>query len=320
MAQSRPSVVVVGSANVDMIVLSERLPRPGETVAGGRFLSAGGGKGANQAVAARRLDADVRFIVRLGDDSLGKTIRDTFVAEDLSTTWVRTDSEAATGVALILVDRAGENMISVASGANSRLSPEDVRDSASAFDNAAVLLVQLEIPVVTVKVGLEEARRRNMTTVLNPAPARVVPDDVLGLVDWLTPNEHEAATLVGFPVTTREAALAAARELLERGPRHVVITLGAQGCVYRSAAGELVVEPCVVNAVDSTAAGDAFSAALAVSLARGDAEIVALQYASAAGAVATTRPGAQPSLPTHAEVTALVEETSRDFRHRPQRG
>lgn len=304
--QDPAPVVVVGSINVDLIVRSESLPGPGETVVGGEFMTAGGGKGANQAVAAHRLGADVRFIGRVGRDASGDLVRNGFAAEGLSTRWITVDPTAATGVALIMVDRQGQNLISVASGANLRLAPEDLLEAEAAFAGARVMLVQLEIPIETVRAALEIARRHGLTTVLNPAPARPVPDGLLDLVDWATPNESEAATLSQREVVDRASAEAAAKALLGRGASRVAVTLGDRGAVVAAAEGVVDVVPFSVQAVDTTAAGDAFSAALAVGLARRMLAPEALRYASAAGALAATRPGAQPSLPTDAEVRALL--------------
>lgn len=299
-------VVVVGSVNVDMIIRSERLPRPGETVVGGEFVEAGGGKGANQALAAHRLGAEVRFIGRVGHDSQGEASLSRFMTEGLTTTWLSADPSATTGVALILVDAQGQNMISVAPGANLQLSPIDVRAARSAFDGARVVLVQLEIPIETVQEALELARAGGATTILNPAPARSIPGAMLRLVDWLTPNEVEAATLTGEHVADRSSAERAARTLLAQGPSNVVVTLGRHGAVWATRQDVYHIEAFPVHSVDTTAAGDAFSAALAVGLARGLPSVDALRYASAAGALATTRVGAQPSLPTDADVSRLL--------------
>lgn len=308
MQQNHAAVVVVGSVNVDLIVRVQRLPRPGETVAGGDFLTAGGGKGANQAVAARRLGADVRLVARVGQDAHGDLTRANFQAEGLATTWVTVDPTAPTGVALITVDRQGENTISVASGANWRLTPDDVRRAEAAFDGAAVLLVQLEIPVETIGAALDLGREHGLTTLLNPAPAPVhrLPDDLLRLVDWLSPNEHELAALSGGAIQSRDGMIQAARGLLGRGPRQIVVTLGDRGALLVTADGAQDIPPIPVRAVDTTAAGDAFSAALAVGLARGEPPLAALRSASAAGALTATRPGAQPSLPRGDEVAALL--------------
>jgi ribokinase len=304
--QNPAVVVVVGSINVDLIVRSERLPGPGETVVGGEFVEAGGGKGANQAVAAHRLGADVRFIGRVGRDGHGDLALSNFKAEGLPITWISVDRSCATGVALILVDQRGENMISVASGANLTLTPDDVRAAEAAFDDARVLLVQLEVPVETVRTALEIGRAHGLTTILNPAPARPVPEALLRLVDWATPNAGEAAAMTGLKVTDSPSAARAADALRARGPSRVVVTLGAKGAVVVTSEGVSNVAPFSIRAVDSTAAGDAFSAGLAVGLARGLDSGAALRYASAAGALTTTRPGAQPSLPTDSQVMALL--------------
>jgi ribokinase len=304
--QESAAVVVVGSVNVDMIIRSERLPRPGETIVGGEFVEAGGGKGANQALAAHRLGADVRFIARVGRDGPGETSRRRFRDEGLRTTWISEDPAAPTGVALILVDAGGQNLISVASGANLRLSPDDVRDARTAFEGARVLLVQLEIPIETVEAALTTARTLGVTTLLNPAPARPIPDALLRMVGWLTPNEIEAATLSGLNVVDGPSAARAAAALVDRGASNVVVTLGSHGAVWATRAGVEPVPALPVDSVDTTAAGDAFSAALAVALARGESPRRALRYASAAGALATTRLGAQPSLPTRAEIEKLL--------------
>ena len=310
MTEQAPKVLVIGSANVDMIVHSERLPRPGETVVGGRFISAGGGKGANQAIAARRLGADVTLVARVGDDGPGQFTRDAFRAAGLDLTWVSVDSEAATGVALILVDKVGQNMISVASGANLRLSVDDVQRALPVFATAQVLVTQLEIPLDTTRAALSLARAHRLTTILNPAPARPISDDIIALADWLTPNELEATALTGSVVCDPSTALEAGQNLLRRGARNVVITLGAQGAVLVTSTETAVLPAFRVAAVDTTAAGDAFTAGLAVSLGLGKSARDCVTFASAAGALAATRAGAQPSLPCGADVLALISAGS----------
>lgn len=306
MSEKGASVVVVGSANVDMIIRSARLPHPGETVLGGEFVTAGGGKGANQAVAARRLGAAVAFIGRLGQDAPGTAVLTAFEAEGVDSAWIGIDPREPTGVALILVDFHGQNLISVAPGANQRLTPADVDLAAPAIESAAVLITQLEIPLETVQAALESAQQHGCITILNPAPAGPLPEAILRTVDWLTPNENEAAALTGLAVSDRDSAVRAAGQLLARGPRQIVITLGKLGAIMLDHQGVVDIPPFEVAAIDATAAGDAFSAALAVSLGRGFSPLDALTYASAAGSLACTRSGAQPSLPDRRAVDDLL--------------
>jgi ribokinase len=309
MSSIRPRIVVVGSANVDMIVRSTRLPRPGETVSGSDLITAGGGKGANQAIAAQRLGADVAFVARVGGDALGQFVVTTLEDEGLDHRHVTVDSSAPTGVALILVDENGQNMISLSPGANARLTPADVRAAEAAFRDVDVLITQHEVPVETVRTALELGRTHRATTVLNPAPARPIPSEFFALVDWLTPNEVEAAALVGHSVDDVASAGVAARELRTRGAANVVVTLGARGAVYLTDGDALYVPARAVHAVDATAAGDAFTAGLAVALARHVAPGAAVDYASACGALATTRAGAQPALPREADVAAFLAQS-----------
>jgi ribokinase len=303
-------VLVVGSANVDFTVAAPRLPGVGETVSGGTLLVNHGGKGANQAVAARRLGAEVRFVACVGDDASGRDIRAALHAEGIGVDGVMVTRDVATGTALIVVDGQGRNQIVVAPGANWRLSAEHVRSRAEDFAWAQVVLCQLETPLETLDVALDEARRRGLVTVLNPAPVRDgIPDDVWRRVDYLTPNEGEAARLSGVPVEDARAASAAARALRERGVGTVIVTLGAQGSLACTTRDEVRTQAFRVEAVDTTAAGDAFNGALGTALAAGDALPDALRFASAAAALACTRRGAQPSLPTRAQVAELLRTT-----------
>jgi len=300
-------VLVVGSANVDFTVAAPRLPGVGETVSGGTLLVNHGGKGANQAVAARRLGAEVRFVACVGDDASGRDIRAALQAEGLGVDGMMVTGEAATGTALIVVDGQGRNQIVVAPGANWRLSVEHVRSRADDFGWAQVVLCQLETPLETLEFALEEARRRGLVTVLNPAPVREgISDDVWRRVDYLTPNEGEAARLSGIPVQDARSASAAGRALRDRGVGTVIVTLGAQGSVARTAQEDIRTPAYPVDAVDTTAAGDAFNGALGTALAGGYTLGAALRFASAAAALACTRRGAQPSLPTRAEVDRLL--------------
>lgn len=301
---SRPRVVVVGSSNTDMVVRLPVLPAPGETVLGGDFYQAAGGKGANQAVAAARLGAEVRLVARVGDDSLGREAVRRFQAEGILTDAVVVDREAASGVALIMVDSRGENMIAVASGANSRLTPADVEAVAEHLPGS-VVLVQLEIPMEAVEHAVSMASRAGARVILNPAPARPLPDPLLQRVSILTPNEGELAVLAGRPVHDPETARLAAASLLERGVKTVIVTLGAQGALLVDSGGSRLEPARRVEAVDTTAAGDAFNGALAWALAGGATLAEAVRLANRAASISVTRPGAQPSLATRRELEEL---------------
>jgi len=309
---SRPTIVVVGSANTDMIVRMPRLPERGETVLGGEFVSAGGGKGANQAVAASRLGAEVCFIARLGNDPLGDAAITAFRAEGLRTEWISRDAHAPSGIALILVESQGadqgENMIAVAPGANARLAVGDVEGASSAIATSDCLVAQLEVPLDTVLAALRLARALGVKTILNPAPvpAAGLPAEIYPLVDVLNPNRTEAGLLSGTAVADDESAERAARVLLERGVGAVVVTLGSQGALVVTADATRRIKPFRVVAMDATGAGDAFTGGLAVALAGGASVADAADFAGAVGALAATKLGAQPSLPTSAEVRALI--------------
>lgn len=305
-----PKIVVVGSSNTDMVVKTPHIPAPGETVLGGEFLMAAGGKGANQAVAAARLGAEVTFVARVGRDVFGEQAQAGFRREGLDTRYVVTDPQAASGVALIFVDAGGENSIAVAPGANARLSPDDARRAREAIEAADVLLLQSEIPPETVLAAAETAHRAGVRVILNPAPAppQPLPADLLACVDVLTPNESEASLLTGTQVVDTDDAEQAARRLLEQGVGAVIVTLGARGALVVTPAGQQLVPSFPVDVVDTTAAGDAFNGGLAVALAGKKSLEEAVRFASACGALATTRMGAQPSLPTAGEVEAFLVE------------
>ena len=304
-------VLVVGSANVDFTVAAPRLPAVGETVTGGTLLVNHGGKGANQAVAARRLGAEVRLVACVGDDSSGRDIRSALAAEGIGVQGVAVTREAATGTALIVVDREGRNQIAVAPGANWRLTLEHVRSRADDFAWAEVVVCQLETALESLAWTLEEARRRGVITILNPAPVRDGLPDIWRLVDYLTPNEGEAGRLTGTDVRDVRDAAAAARALRARGVGTAIVTLGAEGVLAGTAQGEIHSPALPVSVVDTTAAGDAFNGALAVSVGGGDRLDSALRFANAAAALACTRRGAQPSLPTRAEVDRLLQAGTR---------
>ncbi len=296
------SIIVIGSANTDLIVRAARLPAAGETVLGGDLATAAGGKGANQAVAAARLGAPVAFVGRIGQDMFGQQSAAGLAAEGLDLTYLVRDSETPSGVALIVVDDAGQNLIAVAPGANGRLTPADVAAAQPALAAARVLLLQLEIPMETVLAAARAGRAAGLIVILNPAPAQPLPPELYALVDYLTPNEHEAALLAGVAVPE-----AAAGVLLGWGVRGVIVTLGQAGALVAPATAPAVHVPGFrVAAVDTTAAGDAFNGGLAVALARADGLPAAVRFAHAVAALSVTRPGAQPSLPSGAEVAAFL--------------
>ena len=300
-----PSIVVVGSSNTDMVVKSDRLPGPGETVTGGRFAMVPGGKGANQAVAAARLGADVTFVAKVGDDVFGSQAIEGYRRDGIRTDFILRDPEHATGVALILVDRSGENLISVASGANHALTPADVDAAAERIRAADLLMLQLEIPLQSVARAAAIAHQAGVPVMLDPAPAPEGPLDaaLLSQITYLTPNEGEAARLTGVEVTDEPSARRAAEKLLAAGARHVIVTLGARGALVASEQAAMLVPGRPVEAVDSTAAGDAFNGGLAVALAGGAAVDAAVRRANRVAALSVTRLGAQTSLPTAEELS-----------------
>lgn len=303
----RPRIVVFGSSNTDMVVKAPRLPRAGETVIGSSFVMAAGGKGANQAVAAARLGADVTLVARLGADMFGDQALAGYQREGICTDLIVRDAEHHTGVALIVVDDAGENLIAVAPGANQHLAPADVDRAAERLRAAAVVMLQLEVPLQTVRRAIELANENAVPVILDPAPAPDEPLDaqLLGGVEYLTPNETEAQRLTGIAVGDEASARAAAGRLLEAGTRNVIVTLGAKGALVANRAETFLVPACRVEALDSTAAGDAFNGGLAVALARGLPLADAVHEACLVGALSTTRLGAQPSLPTAEELAAF---------------
>jgi ribokinase len=301
----RGAITVVGSLNMDFVVQVERLPRPGETVLGGRFATQPGGKGANQACAAARLGGRVRMVGRVGDDGFGVELRRGLEADGVDTRGVQVSAATPSGVALIFVDASGQNQIVVAAGANQTLTRSDV-DEAIAGASEGFLLLQLESPLETIEHAAALGARRGLGVVLDPAPARALPDTLLANVSCLTPNESEALALVGRPgsVVSLADAPAVARALLERGPRAVVLKLGALGAYADAGSGGRHFPAPRVEALDATAAGDTFNGAFAVALAEGRPFADAVAFANAAAALSVTRLGAQASIPSRSEVDA----------------
>jgi ribokinase len=294
-----PTVVVVGSLNLDLVVPVARHPRPGETVLGGDIARHPGGKGANQAVAAARLGQTVAMVGRVGDDDAGETLVGALRADGVHVGAVRVDPGAPTGIALIAVDDAGENAIVVSPGANARVSTRDVGDAAGLLASAAVTLVQLEVPVEIVE---EAARLAAGTLILNPAPAAPLSGELLRRVDVLVPNRSELVALAGGGVVSGDEAALAAASL--EGPGAVIVTLGAEGALVVDGTTTVHVPALPVEAVDTTAAGDAFCGALADALVRGADSVEATRWAVRVAAAAVGRAGAQTSLPTRDEVPA----------------
>ena len=305
------TIVVVGSLNMDFVVAVDRLPAPGETVLGRDFQMIPGGKGANQACAAARLaglSTTVRMIGRVGYDVFGDHLKASLSAAGVDVSAVHASRAQPTGVALISVERSGQNSIVVASGANHALAAQDVQGMRTSFEGASFALFQLESPLDTVAAALKRAQAEGARTILDPAPAQALPDEVLSAVDMLTPNESEALALLGRPPGRVSAsdAPALARSLLERGPGAVVLKLGDQGSFYCDRKVELLSGAFEVTARDTTAAGDVFNAALAIAMAEGRDLAGSLRFANAAAAISVTRPGAQASVPARAEVEAFL--------------
>ncbi len=300
---AKPRVVVVGSSNTDMVIRSPRLPRPGESVAAGQFYMAAGGKGANQAVAAARAGARVTLIAKLGADIFGEQAIAGFRREGIDCCWIARDPRAPSGIALILVAEDGENLISVALGANMRLTAAEVARAARAIASADALVLQLEVPLAAVRCAVAIARRSRVPVIFNPAPAprKPLPRALLRQIDYLVLNETEMEVIAG------SAEFTAARRLLEAGVRHVILTRGKKGAALLDGTPRPKLIPGHrVRAVDAVGAGDAFVGALAAFIAEGRPLAEALNLANAAAAISVTRKGAQPSMPSRPEILRLA--------------
>jgi len=306
MRKNAPTIVVVGSSNMDLVVKSKRIPAAGETILGGDFIMVPGGKGANQAVAAAKLGANVCFIAKLGDDVFGEQSLKNFKKAGVSTDYVQKTREAPSGVALIMVDDKGENSIVVAPGANLRLSPDDVRAAEKEIAAAGAVVAQLEISLDTIQCAAELANNSGVPFILDPAPARELPAELLEMVDVMKPNETEARILTGIEVTDENSARAAAMNLLERGVKAVIVTLASKGFLLADNNQTKHVSAHKVQAIDSTAAGDAFTGSLAVGIAQGKPLLDAASFANYVAALAVTKMGAQSSMPTLQEVQSFM--------------
>ena len=304
----KPQILVVGSLNLDLVARVAHLPQPGETVLVDAFTQSPGGKGANQAVAAARLGALTTMLGCVGNDAFGTQLLTALRENGVATEHVRITAECTSGVALIGVERSGQNSIMVAGGANLCLQPGDLQDLEHLFAAADAVLLQLEIPIATVAAACQFAKRHGVLVLLDPAPAPIVPlPDELCAVDLISPNQSEAASLTGIKVADAAAAARAAAILQGRGARQVVVKLGVHGALCRDQRGAVSHVPAPqVKTVDTTAAGDAFQAALAIALVEGRSLNEAVQFARAAGALATTKCGAQEAMPSREDVDQLV--------------
>ncbi len=298
---------MVGSVNMDLVVRCSRFPAPGETLIGQSLRQIPGGKGANQAVAAARLGADVALVGRVGSDGFGQTLLAGLVSESINVEHVLISPEVSSGLAVISVDDCGQNCITVVPGANGCVTAADVVAAETVIADSDAVLIQFEIPGPAVVQTMELARKYSVRIVLDPAPARSDVTDELLQADVLCPNETEAELLTGLKIESIDDALAACERLRDRGARLSIVTLGSNGVVFCDGEQKArFVPPFSVNAVDTTAAGDAFAAALSVALADGRSPSDAIRFASAAGALATTRHGAQPAMPRRDDVERLM--------------
>lgn len=295
-------VLVIGSLNADLVVHAPRFPGPGETISGGDLQIIPGGKGANQAVAAARQGASVAMLGRAGKDGFGSFLLDSLKSAQVDTTHVIAD-ESATGTAIIIVDAGGQNSIVLSAGANGKVSARDI-DALKL--EAKILLLQLEIPLETVLHAAKWGRQKGMTVILNPAPARELPEELLTHADYLLPNETELNLLTGVPVTDAASAERAAKVLLKRGVKNVIVTLGEKGALVVTGKQAIQVDAFKVEVVDTTAAGDAFIGGFASALLNHKPLEDAVRYGCACGGLAATKSGAQPSLPTKEEVEKFI--------------
>ena len=312
----KPKVTVVGSFNMDLLIRTPRMPVKGETILGGPFITGPGGKGANQAVAAARLDADVTMVVKLGQDAFGDQAAANLAKEGIRPDFVLRDGGSHTGVAFIVVDNAGENMIVVALGTNALLTPTDIDAAQEAIAGADVALFQLESPLDTVFHAVRLAHEAGVTVMLNPAPGQAISPELLSMVDVFTPNQTELQLLVGRDLsgfknlTGLNEVEAAARDLLAHGVGTVVVTLGADGALIVTPGSVQHVQGYKVEVVDTTGAGDAFNGALAVALAEGHPLPEAVRFANAAAALQVTKVGTAPAMPYRRDVERLLHDAA----------
>lgn len=299
-------IIVIGSASTDYTACVKSLPRPGETVGGAQFLQANGGKGANQAVTAARLGADVTFVVCLGTDAAGERLKAAYAADGVDVSKIKFSSDNPTGTALIFVDAKAENAIAVAPGSNFDLLPADIEALEADIAQAEYVLLQLEIPVPTVMKAVEVARRHSVKVVLNPAPMCELPQEIYGMLDLITPNETEAEAITGIHIETVDDAVKAARVIRSKGVRSVIITLGDKGSLIDVDGATDFVPARKVDAKDTTGAGDVYNGALLTALCEGMSLKEAAYFATCSSSISVTRSGAQSSIPDRKEVDAIM--------------
>jgi ribokinase len=295
-------IIVIGSANTDLVVKTSRIPKPGETVMGRDFKMVSGGKGANQAVAVARLGGKPYFVACLGKDVFGNELLAQYSKEDMKTCFVRQDEFSPSGIALISVDNNAENSIVVSPGANGTVSKSDIDQVLATASEAEYLLLQLEIPIDTVEYAIRKGYKMGLKVILNPAPAAKINDDCLKCLYAITPNETECEALTGIKVKDEDDAKQAAKILLSKGVQNIIITCGSHGSIICNQSITKYIPACKVNAVDTTAAGDVYNGALVVALSEGMPITSAAQFATIASSISVTRPGAQSSIPYRNEV------------------
>ena len=305
------SVISLGSINMDLVVRTPRFANPGETIVGLDFYTAPGGKGANQAVAAGRLGADALMFGRIGDDFFGKNLLKNLKENNVGIKGVKIDNTVPTGTALITVDNRAENIIIIIPGANGAVCISDINNLTPFLKKENILMLQLEIPLDTVVAAAKKAKESGVKVLLDPAPARELPDELLQLCDFITPNETEAQILTGIKIDNSMDAKKAAEVLLEKGVQAVIVKMSSKGSYYYDGSTEILFPAYKVDAVDTVAAGDAFNGGFAAAFSEGKSIEEILQWANACGALSTTKPGAQPSMPSREELIAFMKENPR---------
>lgn len=293
----KKGVLVVGSSNMDLVVTVKRFPDPGETIFGNRFEMFPGGKGANQAVCAARLGCKTTFIGKMGNDNFNEKLSQTMIESGVDLSNLFIDEKEHTGTALITVEGSGQNQIIVISGSNMKLTPEDIKSKSFLFEETSVVLTQLEIPIETVIKTAILAKQNDALFILNPAPAALLPENLFPLIDLITPNENELELLTGIAIRDDNSIEQAAKQLLRKGTKNVIVTLGNRGCMLINGSITKIYPVVKVNVIDSTAAGDAFNGALASSLSEEHSIDKAIEFANKVASVSVTRMGAQSSMP-----------------------